>query len=249
MDITDKAIIVTGGCGGLGTPVVRALAERGASVGVLDFDPGGLERLAAEVGSVMPLDCDLTDPADVDKSVAAFFEVQGRIDGLVNNAGILYNEPLVKFGPKGLQRHGRESWRKVMSLNLDAVFETTSAVVERMIQRRTRGVVVNISSIAAQGNPGQSAYAASKAAVEALTKTWALELGVWGIRCACVAPGYTGTGSTHAVMNEDTLDHIVSEVPLRRLGEPEEIASAVLFCLENDFMNGKVLAVDGGLVL
>lgn len=249
MELKNAALIVTGGCGGFGRPLVEALVRKGAKVGVADVNGETLAQMAGAMPGITPLRCDLTDTDEIFRAVHSFFEQHGRIDGLVNNAGILHNEPLVKFSPTGLKLHGASTWRKVMALNLDAVFQATAFVVEKMILRRTRGVIVNISSIAARGNAGQSAYAASKAAVEALTKTWALELCVWGIRCACVAPGYTGTGSTHAVMNKDTLDQIVSEIPLRRLGDPEEIVSAILFCLTNDFVNAKTLSIDGGHVL
>ncbi len=247
MKLQDKTVIVTGGCGGFGNPLVQRLTAEGAQVGVFDIDRQGLEALADQ-DRVSAHACDLCSQESINTCVEEFFGKHGRIDALVNNAGILYNEPLVKFGPGGLVRHSPETWRRVMAVNLDAVFMLTAAVVEKMLSKRTRGVIVNISSISAQGNPGQSAYAASKAAVEALTKTWAHELGMLGIRVTCVAPGYSDTSSTHAVMPEKALETIVSEVPLRRLGKSEEIVDGVLFCLTNGFFNGKVLSLDGGLV-
>jgi 3-oxoacyl-[acyl-carrier protein] reductase len=118
-----------------------------------------------------------------------------------------------------------------------------------MMTTRTKGVIVNISSVSAGGNPGQSAYAAAKAGVNALTAVWAKELGPLGIRVVAIAPGFTETDSTRAAMSETALQETIKRVPMRRLGKPEEIADGVLFAIKNDFCNGKVLALDGGLVI
>ena len=116
-----------------------------------------------------------------------------------------------------------------------------------MVKTRTRGVVINISSVSASGNAGQSAYSAAKAGVESLTVTWAKELGPWGIRVAGLAPGFTETPSTHNAIAENILEQIRKEVPIGRLGEPSEVAHAVQFLIENDYINGVTLKLDGGL--
>ena len=118
-----------------------------------------------------------------------------------------------------------------------------------MVVSRTKGVIVNISSISASGNAGQSAYSAAKAGVNALTKVWAKELGPMGIRVVAVAPGFCDTKSAHNALSESVLTQIVQDVPLRRLGRPEEIAAGVVAVIENGFIHGKVIQIDGGLVV
>ncbi len=249
MDAADKNALVTGGVKGIGLEVVKQLIRAGARVGVMDVDTDGLARLKNEFPECLTYECDITDPEKVDQVVQSFFERRGRIDILINNAGILYNRPLVQYGAKGVERHSPEEWRRVIDVNLNGPFYVAASVAERMLQKRTRGVIVNISSVSAAGNRGQSAYSAAKAGINALTATWAKELGVMRIRVAAVAPGYSDTPSTHAVLKEDVLREIKSEIPLRRLAKPAEIAQGVMMVIENDFFNGKVFQLDGGLVI
>ena len=248
MDVQGKVAVVTGGVRGLGRATARALAQAGARVGVLDTDVTGL-REASQADGLFGVECDVTDPVRIDAALAQVTAGLGDVDVLVNNAGILHSAPLVSFASGGTRRHDPKEWDAVITANLSSVFYVTSAVVEGMLQRRTRGVVVSISSVCASGNPGQSAYSASKAGVEALTATWAKELGRMRIRFVAVAPGFSDTPSTSAAMEDERLKETVQRVPLRRLGKPEEIADAVLFAVRNDFLNGAVLRVDGGLVI
>jgi 3-oxoacyl-[acyl-carrier protein] reductase len=168
---------------------------------------------------------------------------------LINNAGILYSAPLVKIGAGGIEKHDIAMWNRVLSTDLSSVFYMTSCVVEKMITTRTKGVIVNISSVSAAGNAGQSAYSAAKAGVNALTATWAKELSVMGIRVVGIAPGFIETESTKEALSDATLQETVKKVPLRRLGKPEEIAQGVVSVIENDYFNGKVYELDGGLVI
>ncbi|MCL4127296.1 UNVERIFIED_CONTAM: hypothetical protein GTU68_056681 [Idotea baltica] len=117
-----------------------------------------------------------------------------------------------------------------------------------MIMTRTKGVIINISSISARGNAGQSAYSAAKAGLESMTVVWAKELGSFGIRCVAVAPGFMNTESTNDAVTQEVLDHVKKETPIRRLGKAEDIADAVKFVIQSDYMNGKTLQIDGGLV-
>ncbi len=249
MNLEKKSVLLTGGVAGIGREIAQKLMERGACLAVVDINPSGLEQLAAELPGCVTYLCDISDPAQVDECVERWFEKQGHIDILINNAGILFNKPLVRFGPGGVEKHDAASWQKVIDVNLSGTFYMTSSVAAKMLQKRTRGLIVNISSISAAGNRGQSAYSAAKAGVNALTATWAKELGVMGIRVVGLAPGYSDTPSTHKVLSEDMLRQIKSEVPLRRLGRAEEIANGVMAVIENDFFNGKVLALDGGMVI
>lgn len=249
MELRGKKVIVTGGARGLGRSMVEQLVAREAVVAVFDLDAGALDELRAQQPGVHGFVCDVADYEQVVATTARYHEQFGAADVLINNAGILYSAPLVRLTPAGIERHDPAQWRKVIGADLDSVFYMTACVVERMITTRTRGVVVNISSVSAAGNPGQSAYSAAKAAVNALTATWAKELSLMGIRVVAVAPGFTETESTKQALSEAVLRETIKRVPLRRLGKPEEIAAGVLCVLANDFFNGKVFELDGGLII
>jgi 3-oxoacyl-[acyl-carrier protein] reductase len=145
--------------------------------------------------------------------------------------------------------HDYGDFQQVLKSNLDSVFIVTAAVVGHMVRRRTKGVIINVSSISASGNEGQVAYSAAKAGVNAMTVSWAKELGRWGIRCNAVSPGFIATESTRASLSESILNRVQANTPLRRLGDPHEVAQAVQALVENDFITGTVLSVNGGLVI
>jgi 3-oxoacyl-[acyl-carrier protein] reductase len=249
VELTGKNVIITGGAKGIGRAIAGAMLEEGAHIAVFDIDTAGLADLKKNHPDINVYDCDLTDPERVEISVDALYKKFGSIDVLVNNAGLLYNSPLIRFAPGGIQKHDYKMWDKVLRTNLSSVFYMTTNVSEKMLLKRTKGVIANISSVCASGNRGQSAYSASKAGVNALTATWAKELGMMGIRVVGIAPGYTDTLSTHEVMNEEALKEIKKDVPLRRLGTTDEISAGVLAVIKNGFFNGKVFELDGGLIL
>jgi 3-oxoacyl-[acyl-carrier protein] reductase len=248
MDVTGKRVIVTGGVRGLGRQITEKLAARGAAVTVFDRDADGLADLQREL-AVDGIQCDVSDHRQVAEATGRFHERSGPADVLVNNAGVIYSAPLIGVGEAGLLRHDVAEWDRVIATDLSSVFYMTAWVTERMVATRTHGVVVNISSISAAGNAGQSAYSAAKAGVNALTATWAKELGPLGIRVVAVAPGFIDSESTRAAMGEAALREMSKRVPLRRLGTPDEVAEAVIQVIENDYLNGKVIPLDGGLVL
>lgn len=249
MDLRGKKIIVTGGVKGLGRAMVEKLLSLECSVAVFDIDVAGLAALQAAHRSIQCVACDVSNYEQVLAATEKFFADRGAADVLINNAGILYSEPLVKFTDDGLQLHSPESWDRVLRTNLNSVFYMTVAAVEKMITTRTKGVVVNIGSISAAGNPGASAYSAAKAAVHALTNAWAKELGPMGIRVIAIAPGFMDTDSARAATSETALRETINRVPLRRLGKVDEVAAAAVAAIENDFFNGKVFELDGGLIL
>lgn len=249
MDLAGKQIIVTGGVKGLGRAMVGKLVAREAIVTVFDVDVDGFAGLQEEYPNVHCAACDVSNYEQVSAAVEDFFNTRGAPDVLINNAGILYSEPLIRISPAGLELHDRETWDRVLRTNLSSVFYMTGNVVAKMVAKRTKGVVVNIGSIAAAGNPGASAYSAAKAGVHALTHTWARELGPMGIRVIAVAPGFMDTDSAHAAASEAALRETIKRVPLRRLGKTEEVADAVVAVIENDFFNGKVFELDGGLII
>jgi 3-oxoacyl-[acyl-carrier protein] reductase len=248
MEVSQSKILITGGGRGIGNFIANGLLEKSARVIIVDKD----EKLINDLPShekLIKYQCDITDSAAVEKLVNRIFETDGGINVCINNAGIIHSEPLVNILSRAEKKHSIINWQKVIDVNLNAVFYVTSNVAEKMISKKQKGVVINISSISAQGNIGQSAYAASKAAVEALTKTWSKELGMFKIRCACIAPGFFDTPSTRESLTENMLSKWQKTVPIARLGELKELLSAVEFIIENEYFNGKVLALDGGLNL
>jgi 3-oxoacyl-[acyl-carrier protein] reductase len=249
MDLAGKQIIVTGGVSGLGRAMVEKLVSRESVVTVFDVDVDGFANLKEAHKEVQCVACDVANYEQVSAAVEEFFNTRGAPDVLINNAGILYSEPLVRIGASGLELHDRDSWERVLRTNLSSVFYMTGNVVAKMVATRTKGVVVNIGSVSAAGNPGASAYSAAKAGVHALTHAWARELGPMGIRVIAVAPGFMDTDSAHAATSEAALRETIKRVPLRRLGKTAEVADAVVAVIENDFFNGKVFELDGGLSL
>ena len=249
MDLSGKRIIVTGGVSGLGRASVEKLLARDATVAVLDVDAAGLRDLEQHHPEVECIECDISVYERVVEAMGRYHDAGSAADILVNNAGILHSEPLLRLTASGLERHDVAMWARVLAADLSSVFYVTACVVEKMVATRRAGVVVNISSVAAAGNAGQSAYSAAKAGVNALTATWAKELGPMGIRVVAVAPGFTETESMKHALSDSLLQETIKKVPLRRLGRPEEIADGVLAVIENDFVTGKVFEIDGGLVL
>lgn len=243
----DRAVaLVTGGAQGLGLAIAGHLAGAGATVVVADHSAEALAGLPPEWGAWQ---VDVTCPVEVRAAVAEMTGRYGRIDILVNNAGVIYSEPFINImNPAGMM-HDYARFRASLTTNLDSVFIVTAAVVEQMVSRRNKGVIVNISSISACGNEGQTAYSAAKAGVNAMTLTWAKELGRLGIRCNAVAPGFIDTESTRRALDESVLKHLKTNTPLRRLGTAKEVARAVASLVENDFMTGVILKVDGGLAI
>jgi 3-oxoacyl-[acyl-carrier protein] reductase len=244
LEVKGAVAFVTGGAQGLGLAIARRLADKGANVVVADRNGEALAVLPQGLEGVI---MDVIDPEQVKTVVAGIVERHGRMDILVNNAGVIFSEPFVNImNPSGIM-HDYGRFRASLTVNLDSVFIVTAAVVEHMVKHRTKGTIVNISSISACGNEGQTAYSAAKAGVNAMTVTWSKELGRWGIRSNAVAPGFIGTDSTRQALNESVLKHIQGNTPLRRLGRADEVAQAVIALVENDFINGTVLDVNGGL--
>lgn len=247
--LAGRRVLITGGASGLGRATVETMAREGARIAVLDRDAAGLAALQAVLPDVFCQTVDLTDSAASDDAVEKAFAALDGIDVLVANAGIIRNSPLVDVLRRTSRDQRLAQWNEVVATNLTAVYALAMSVAERMVRRRIKGVIVTVSSIAARGNPGQSAYSAAKAGVEALTMTWAKELGPLGIRACCVAPGFTDTPSTHAALTEAKVAEVAGEVPLRRLGAADEVALAVMQLVENGYVNGAILRVDGGLVM
>ena len=247
MKLENKVAIVTGGASGLGKAITELLLKNGTKVVVLDINRQALDSLE-ENEDLLKIVCDITKEEEISKAIEQTKEKFSKIDILVNNAGILYSEPLINILSKE-KRHSVAMWQKVIDINLTAPFVLGSYVAEQMIMSRTKGVIVNISSISARGNAGQSAYSAAKAGLESMTTVWAKELGGFGIRSVAIAPGFMDTESTHVAVNEKILQEMKNQTPIKRLGKSEHIADTVKFVIENEHISGKTLEIDGGLVI
>ncbi|MGD9638327.1 MAG: SDR family NAD(P)-dependent oxidoreductase [Alphaproteobacteria bacterium] len=247
MKIENSVAVVTGGAKGLGKAITDMLLSCGGKVAILDIDQEALDNIGDST-DILKLNCDITKTDSVEQALEQVKAKLGNIDILVNNAGILHSEPLINIMSKE-RRHKISTWQKTIDLNLTAPFVLSSYVAEQMIVNRIKGIIINISSISSKGNAGQSAYAAAKAGVEALTKVWAKELGGFGIRTAAIAPGFMDTESTHHAISEQILDDMKNHTPIKKLGNAQNIASTIEFVIENDHFSGKIIEVDGGLVI
>jgi 3-oxoacyl-[acyl-carrier protein] reductase len=248
MNLAEKNIIITGGTGGLGREMVSMLVRKKSKVIVFDINDKLLDSLSKKYNCVDPILCDVTDPLQVTNKVNDVYEKYGQLHGLINNAGLIYNEPLINL--LSIDRvHSIDSWKKTIECNLTSVFLMTANVVDKMISKRTKGVIINISSISSNGNAGQSAYSAAKAGVNSLTATWAKELGVFGIRTVAISPGFIETESTRHAISERAVTELKTEIPLGKLGHARHIAKSVIHAFECNYINGKIIEIDGGLVL
>ncbi|HEY8569815.1 SDR family oxidoreductase [Microbulbifer sp.] len=250
MQVANSVIAITGAGQGLGRSMAVYLAERGARLALLDVNQAGLDEsvaacvaLGAEARSYV---VDVANEDAVDRTFAAIAGDFGGLNVLVNNAGIMRDGMLLKVKDgKVTERMSLAQWQSVIDVNLTGVFLCTRAAAGIMAERGEGGVIVNISSVSRAGNMGQTNYSASKAGVATMTVTWARELARYGVRVAAIAPGFIGTDMV-AQMRPEILDGLVKQVPLRRIGEPAEIASTVAFIIDNDYISGRVIEVDGG---
>lgn len=233
--------IVTGGANGLGASIAKSLLADGHSVAIWDVAKPDLSMFE---GNCIYCQCDVTSTENIEMALLKTVEVLGSVSILVNNAGVIHSEPFINLFAKQ-KRHSLLNWQKVMTLNLNSVFEVTSHVAEHMVSKRKKGIIVNISSISARGNAGQVAYSAAKAGVEAMSNVWAKELGPMGIRSVSIAPGFIETESTKCALSDSQLETIKRETPLNKLGQHSNIASTVLHVINNDFITGTTIAIDG----
>ena len=244
--MNEKVCLITGGAAGIGYSAAQLFANEGATVYALDISDKALEELknksAPTNGKIIGKKVDVSSSESVNKAIEEIYATHGKIDCLVNNAGITADATLLKMT--------EEQFDKVINVNLKGVFLMTSAVAKKMAEKKS-GTIVNTSSIVGvQGNFGQTNYSASKAGVIGMTYTWARELGRKGIRVNAVAPGYTHTDML-ATVPEKVIKMLEDKTPMQRLGQPEEVAKLYLFLSsdESSYITGQVLGVDGGLKL
>lgn len=246
MRLKNKVAIITGSARGIGKQAAFTFAREGAKVVVADLDEENgravAEEIVAQGGEAMFVKLDVTSRESVKSMVDAVMAKWGRIDVLVNNAGITADKTLLKMT--------EEQFDKVIAVNLKGVFNCAQAVAEVMVNQG-KGKIINTSSVVGlYGNFGQTNYVATKSGVIGMTKVWAKELGRKGVCVNAVAPGFIETEMT-AKMPENVLAAMREKTPLGRLGSPQDVANAYLFLAsdEADYVNGAVLSVDGGITL
>lgn len=238
-----KITIITGGARGIGRAIAERLVEKGGHVALFDLVDGTDTAAALRAHGVKAqfFSVDVTDYGQVEKAVKAVAEEMGGIDGLVNNAGITKDKLLLRMS--------EDDWDLVMKVNLKGVFNCTKAVVRVLMKKG--GSIVNIASVSGlMGNAGQANYAASKAGIIGFTKSIAKEYAERGIRVNAVAPGFIKTDMT-AGLDDKYRENVVQSVPLRRMGEPADVANVVYFLLSDysSYVTGEVINVSGGLYI
>ncbi|WP_078381496.1 3-oxoacyl-ACP reductase FabG [Sutcliffiella halmapala] len=245
MRLAGKVAIITGAANGIGLEAARVFLREGAKVALVDYDAIVGEQRAAELqaeGEVAFFQVNVANQAQVTGMVSMVKERFEKIDILINNAGITRDNMLLKMSS--------DEFQQVMDINVNGVFNCTQAVVPYMLENG-KGKIINTSSVSGvYGNVGQTNYAASKAAVVGMTKSWAKEFGRKGINVNAVAPGFVETNMV-ATVPEKVIQGLVQVIPLQRLGKPSDIANAYLYLAsdESDYVNGTVLHVDGGIMM
>ena len=253
MELPGKTVVITGAGRGIGRALAERLGRDGGHIALLDLNTDDLRktRLALEGAGITARDytVDVTVEDAVVGAMNAVVRDFGRLDVLVNNAGIIRDALLVKapVGKSGeiLVKMSLDQWQAVLNVNLTGVFLCGREAAERMIKLGNGGVIINISSVSRHGNAGQSNYSAAKAGVVALSAVWAKELARHGIRAAALAPGGVRT-EILSTMRPEMLEKLIAPVPLKRLADPSEIADAAAFVIRNEFFTGRCIDIDGG---
>ncbi|WP_114764631.1 SDR family oxidoreductase [Vibrio rhodolitus] len=250
MDLANKVIAITGAGQGLGQQMALSLAKCGANLALIDIELEGLiqtEQQCQKMGVIAKsYQANVTNEEQV---VRAFGQIDADfkcLNGLINNAGIMRDGLLVKQKEGKLSAMSLEQFQSVLEVNVTGSFLCGREASKVMLKTDSKGVLINISSVARAGNIGQSNYSASKAAVAAMSVVWAKELGRYGIRSVAIAPGVVKTAMTDQI-KPLAMERLLSMVPVGRLGQAEEIAATIQFALENDFITGRVLEIDGGM--
>jgi 3-oxoacyl-(acyl-carrier-protein) reductase len=242
-DLTGKSALVTGASGGIGAEIARALHKAGARVALSGTRVEPLQALADDLGAnAFVLPCNLSDAAAVEALPKQAAEKLGAVDILVNNAGVTRDNLFMRMSD--------EEWQSVFDINLTSTFRLCRGVLRGMMKARW-GRIVNISSVVgATGNPGQGNYAASKAGMVGMSKSLAAEVASRNITVNCVAPGFIATAMTDK-LNDDQKARILTQIPAGRMGDPAEIAAAVLYLAspEAGYVTGAVLHVNGGMAM
>ncbi len=253
MDLKEKNIVVTGGGQGLGLAMALEFAKAGANLSLIDINEAPLKEAVSQCEALdVKATSYICNVSKEDEVISVFDEIEKDhelIHGLINNAGILRDGLLIKVKDGEIQkRMSLGEWQAVIDVNLTGVFLCGREAATKMIENQVPGCIINISSISKSGNAGQTNYSAAKAGVSAMATVWAKELARYGIRSAAIAPGFIATEMV-AGMKPEALEKMSSGIPLKRLGEPSEVAHAAKFIMENDYLSGRVVELDAALRL
>ena len=242
-DLKDKNIIVTGASGGIGNSIVKKLCENGANILASGTKLEKLEKLKSENKNIKILKFDISEIEKIDQFIEdASSELGGNLDCLINNAGITQDNLAIRMSV--------EEWKKVIDINLTSTFLMSKSAIKKMLKNKS-GKIINITSVVGHtGNLGQANYTASKAGIIAMSKSLAIEYAKKNININCISPGFIKTAMTDKI-DEKFKEIIISKIPSARLGEPEDIANAVLFLAsdQSDYINGETLHVNGGMYM
>lgn len=242
-ELTGKRALVTGASGGIGGAIARALHAQGATVCLSGTRREALESLAADLGdNAHILPCDLTDDEQVATLISRAEEIAGDLDILVNNAGLTRDNLFARVADS--------DWEKVLAVNLTSAFKLSREALRGMVRRRSGRIISITSVVGATGNPGQSNYVAAKAGLTGMTKALAQEVATRKVTINCVAPGFISTAMTDA-LNEKQRAMILERVPAKRLGEPADVAAAVVFLASEPagYITGQTIHVNGGMAM
>ena len=253
MQIKNKKILITGGANGIGFLLANTLIKKDAIVIILDKDKNKIVQIKKEIKNYKKklhvFECDISKKNNVDTSIKNVFKLFNSIDILINNAAILKDSLLISCFKGKIKKLPLENWESVINTNLNGAMYVTREIVERMVLKRIEGLIINVSSVSSYGNPGQSAYAATKAGLNALTVTWSQELHNFGIRVAGLSPGITNTDMPKQSLSKTQLEIWKKRIPLKRFATINEIVKGFIFIIENNYFTGKTLEIDGGLRL
>ncbi|MEC9375449.1 MAG: SDR family oxidoreductase [Pseudomonadota bacterium] len=252
MNLKNKTIVITGAARGLGASMAKRLAQKKCKLALVDLNTESIANTAADCKEALEVKTYAANVSNEGQVISLFNQIDddmGAIDGLINNAGITRDALLIKFKDgKVISKMSLGDWQAVIDINLTGVFLCGREAAQHMIQKGNGGVIINISSVSHSGNMGQTNYSAAKSGVASMTVTWAKELARYGIRTGSIAPGFINTEMV-AGMKPEAREKLTSGIPLKRMGEPDEIASAVEFIFENDYFSGRMIEVDGSLRL
>ena len=242
-NLKDKKIIVTGASGGIGNAIVKRLSENGANILATGTKMEKLDALKLNFKNVKTIKFDISQTDKIDEFIDnATLELGGNIDCIVNNAGITHDNLAIRMT--------LEEWKRVIDINLTSTFLLSKFAIKKMLKNKS-GKIINITSVVGHtGNLGQANYTASKAAIVAMSKSLSIEYAKKNININCISPGFIKTSMTEK-LDQKIQDNIISKIPSARLGDPEDIANAVLFLASNqsDYINGETLHVNGGMYM
>jgi 3-oxoacyl-[acyl-carrier protein] reductase len=251
MELKSRTAVITGAARGIGRAIALRFARQGANVALLDLDAQALaesqEQCAACGVVARTYTANVANEGEISVAMASIAKEFGSLDILINNAGIIRDSLLVKAKDGAVvDKMSLAQWQAVIDVNLTGVFLCGRDAAERMIEAGKGGVIVNVSSISRHGNTGQTNYSAAKAGVMAMAVVWAKELARFNIRAAAIAPGFIATDIV-ATMRPEILEKALRSIPLQRAGTPDEVAVAAQFIVENDFVTGRCIDLDGGM--